>query len=102
MKRKAFIRYVNENPELRQWLINNRDWIEENPQAMKMIVHRWHRMSKRKTREKKGRRNGLPSFKIGKAPKMDLGKISEATEQLARTLDMLENVRNLMGVFNLR
>lgn len=102
MKRKAFMRYVQQNPELTRWLMNNRDWIAENPQTMRLLIQRWYAMSSPKGRA--GMRRGSSSHtpKIGKLPKMDVGKISEATEQLMRTLDMFENMRNIASIFNLR
>ncbi|RKD24346.1 hypothetical protein BEP19_08095 [Ammoniphilus oxalaticus] len=103
MKRKTFIRYVNNNPELKQWLVENEEWVAANPKAMKQLIDRWYAMSmKRGGNRTRLRRAGIGLNKKIQLPKMDLDMISNATQQLTRTLDMFENMKNIVGLFGLR
>lgn len=99
MKKRVFTHYVNQNPELKQWLVENQEWVMANPKTMKQLINRWGYMQSLQPTSK-GIKKGS-SLKM-KLPKVNLDTITQATEQLTKTMGMVENMKNIMGLFGPR
>jgi len=97
VKKRAFAHYVNQNPELKKWLIENQDWVMANPKTMKQMINRWSYMQSLQPTSN-GMKKVSPPLKM-KLPKVNLDTISQATQQLSKTMGMVENMKNIMGIF---
>lgn len=99
MKKRDFAHYVNQNPELKKWLVDNQDWVMANPKTMKQMIKRWGYVQSLQSPSKG--MNKVSSLKM-KLPKVNLDTISQATQQLGRTMGMVENMKNIIGLFGPR
>jgi len=107
VKKKVFAKHVNQNPELKKWLIENQEWVMANPQTMRQLINRWSYVqslqpSSQGFNQVRPKNGGFPLNKKLKLPKMNLDTVSQATQQLTRTMGMLENMKNIAGIFGFK
>lgn len=103
MGRKAIRQHMEENPEFRQWVMENRDWLKSNRNTVKGILDQYsYKQSNKPVRGSVRINPRIKRFPKFSVPKLNLSHLTNATSQLSKTVHLFDNLQTIMNVMKLK